>query len=370
MASRRFEDLHPDFQPIAREIIKRVNQKITSGWEAFITDGLRDMEEQRRIYAQGRTAPGKIVSNAKPGQSPHNFGLAIDVAFKRKSDGKVAWLYQFYDNYVAPVARSLGCDWGGDWKDFVDRPHIQMSGWRWKASQMDGYALNAPSSSMKTAYQKALAISKQLANGETVNTGGSGMSSDIYEGFDLNNLPKESVKEFIKVWAAQRDGKIISKEQAEARVKEAVEAIRSESDKRVQEVRNELNKQLKEVAEELKQLKEGRDKTLLELNEQLTAVQRENKALNEKLGAKTGQVNQLRKEYQFLIDQTKQSADKFLPGWKSYLTAGAVLLYGVYGLYIGDMTVQETMNYIFASGAITSLRFGIAKAEKPVVKTE
>ena len=36
-------------------------------------------DEQAKVYAQGRTAPGKIVTHAKPGHSNHNFGVAFDV---------------------------------------------------------------------------------------------------------------------------------------------------------------------------------------------------------------------------------------------------------------------------------------------------
>jgi len=38
------------------------------------------MEEQAALYAIGRTAPGKIVTKARPGESYHNHGLAYDWA--------------------------------------------------------------------------------------------------------------------------------------------------------------------------------------------------------------------------------------------------------------------------------------------------
>lgn len=72
MPSRRIEDLHPDLQPICREFIERalrarVNPLITCTW--------RSNEEQEELYAQGRTAPGRIVTRARAGQSAHNFTI-------------------------------------------------------------------------------------------------------------------------------------------------------------------------------------------------------------------------------------------------------------------------------------------------------
>ena len=54
-----------------------------------IVQSFRSAAEQARLYAQGRTAPGPIVTHAKPGTSYHEFGLAFDVAVLK--DGKPTW---------------------------------------------------------------------------------------------------------------------------------------------------------------------------------------------------------------------------------------------------------------------------------------
>lgn len=97
-----------------------------------ITDGFRTHEEQDALYAQGRTEPGNIVTNAKGGESYHNYGLAVDFAVE--ADGEVIWdvNYDGNDNgksdweEVAEIAKDLDFTWGGDWEDFKDYPHLQM----------------------------------------------------------------------------------------------------------------------------------------------------------------------------------------------------------------------------------------------------
>lgn len=99
----------------------------------MITDGFRSVAEQNRLYEQGRTTKGNIVTNAKGGESYHNYGLAIDFALKTSS-GNVIWDWQYDGNKngkadwaeVVSIAKSLGFEWGGDWAQFKDYPHLQM----------------------------------------------------------------------------------------------------------------------------------------------------------------------------------------------------------------------------------------------------
>jgi hypothetical protein len=120
MASRKIEDLYKDFQPLVRKFLDEANQ-LTSPWQTFITDGFRSFEEQDALFAQGRTTPGKIVTNARGGQSWHNYGLAVDVAFQK--DGKLSYDSGLYAK-IAPIGKRLGFIWGGDWKKFIDKPHF------------------------------------------------------------------------------------------------------------------------------------------------------------------------------------------------------------------------------------------------------
>ena len=123
MASRKIKDLYIDFQPLIIKLLERSNKK-TAPWRTFITDGYRSFNDQRELYAKGRTDPGKIVTHAKPGYSWHNFGLAVDIAFQK--DGKLSYSDRLYSTIV-PIAKELGLEWGGDWIRYKDRPHFQ---WR------------------------------------------------------------------------------------------------------------------------------------------------------------------------------------------------------------------------------------------------
>lgn len=122
------EHLHPYVHQKALELIERANKKLKD-YTVIITQGYRSIEEQNRIYEQGRSLPGKIVSNAKGGHSLHNYGLAIDFALKNKSTGAVIWNEKLTEwNTVVAIAKALGFEWGGDWTSFKDYPHFQMTG--------------------------------------------------------------------------------------------------------------------------------------------------------------------------------------------------------------------------------------------------
>ncbi|MCY8937324.1 M15 family metallopeptidase [Peribacillus frigoritolerans] len=103
-----------------------------------ISAGYRSLEEQANLFGQGRVYSynGKnysnlakpIVTNAKPGQSYHNYGLAIDF-FIVSDDGKRAiWTVDSKWQRVAAIGKDLGFKWGGDWSSFKDYPHLEMTG--------------------------------------------------------------------------------------------------------------------------------------------------------------------------------------------------------------------------------------------------
>lgn len=110
-----------------------LHPEVASRWEALrsacaaqgmvilLTQGLRTFAEQEALYAQGRTTPGKIVTNAPAGYSLHNFGRAFDIAFRVGS--KVTWEGPW--TTVGKLGESLGLTWGGRWRKFPDRPHFQ-----------------------------------------------------------------------------------------------------------------------------------------------------------------------------------------------------------------------------------------------------
>ena len=84
------------------------------------------MTEQERVYAQGRTAPGDIVSNARPGDSYHNYALAFDavpLAYKSMQNWNPSGLYW---RQIGAIGQSLGLEWGGSWTR-EDLPHFQLT---------------------------------------------------------------------------------------------------------------------------------------------------------------------------------------------------------------------------------------------------
>ena len=88
-----------------------------------VISGLRTYEEQAALYAKGRTAPGPKVTNAKPGYSWHNFGVAWDfVVFD--SNGQPLWNSPLMTR-CGKIGEELGLEWGGRWK-FQDKPHLQL----------------------------------------------------------------------------------------------------------------------------------------------------------------------------------------------------------------------------------------------------
>jgi peptidoglycan LD-endopeptidase CwlK len=92
------------------------------------TSGLRTFDQQTALYAQGRTTPGNIVTNARAGFSAHNYGVAVD--FVRDADPSTpgvqpTWAAADYQ-LLATEAEKLGLEAGAHWVSFKDAPHIQM----------------------------------------------------------------------------------------------------------------------------------------------------------------------------------------------------------------------------------------------------
>lgn len=97
---------------------------------AFITCTLRTNEEQLEVYLQGRKHPGKVVTNAKPGESMHNpdpeegKSRAFDIAFRPEDDPSGAtWDGPW--KTVGQIGRLVGLRWGGTFKTRVDQPHFE-----------------------------------------------------------------------------------------------------------------------------------------------------------------------------------------------------------------------------------------------------
>lgn len=124
--------LHPWLDYKLSLLLKKCAKK---GIYLIITEGFRTKEYQDALYAQGRTKPGKIVTGAKGSDyaSQHQWGIAFDIAmnYDVDGDGKVSddtWNAKGFKT-VARIAKSVGLGWGGDWKGFVDTPHLYIKKW-------------------------------------------------------------------------------------------------------------------------------------------------------------------------------------------------------------------------------------------------
>lgn len=120
---RGIEHLHPIVQIKARELQALCDSK---GLKLLITETFRTTAEQDALYAQGRTSPGKIVTNCKGNgyQSPHQWGVAFD--FCKNIKGQEYSDAAFFKT-VGQLAKSIGLFWGGDFKSFVDTPHLELA---------------------------------------------------------------------------------------------------------------------------------------------------------------------------------------------------------------------------------------------------
>ncbi|RWZ59901.1 peptidase M15 [Halobacillus fulvus] len=103
------------------------------GINVQISSGYRSNSDQQRLYNQGRTVSGNVVTNAKAGQSVHNYGLAVDYFLTTWDGSKATWTVNDDWRKVAELGKALGFEWGGDWRSFKDYPHLQLTGgltWR------------------------------------------------------------------------------------------------------------------------------------------------------------------------------------------------------------------------------------------------
>lgn len=145
---QRIQTLHPKIRKEVNDIyVNEVVPALTGKAICRFAYTLRTFKEQNDLYAIGRTklfdSNGKRlgkVTNAKGGQSIHNYGLAFDIvllkdrdsngSFETASwedtidfdkDGKADWME------VVNIFKNRGYEWGGDWKSFKDKPHFQKA---------------------------------------------------------------------------------------------------------------------------------------------------------------------------------------------------------------------------------------------------
>lgn len=146
----RIQLMHPDVRTEISAIYNAIDAALTGKAICRFAYTLRTYKEQNDLFALGRTVvnpngksakvpKGSIVTNAKGGQSYHNFGLAFDIVLLKDTkgngkfdsaswetnvdfdgDGKPDW------REIVTIAKQFGWEWGGDWK-FTDMPHFQKT---------------------------------------------------------------------------------------------------------------------------------------------------------------------------------------------------------------------------------------------------
>jgi peptidoglycan LD-endopeptidase CwlK len=118
----------PQTQRAARSFLTRAKNNF-AGFDVRILSGSRTYAEQDQLYKKGRFGnPPPKVTNARGGQSNHNFGIAWDVGIFQNGkyltgDTKAeAAIYK----QLASTAKTDDLEWGGDWTSIVDMPHYQL----------------------------------------------------------------------------------------------------------------------------------------------------------------------------------------------------------------------------------------------------
>jgi hypothetical protein len=132
---RRYSSLSLLFYPFRVEILEAVERARAAGYPVAVFETYRSLDRQSQLYNQGRTTPGKIVTNAKPGSSWHNYGLAVDIALYEDK----RWSWDFKPSEIAKYFESDLLIWGGTFKNF-DGPHYE---WKLKPSLEQAKAIVA-----------------------------------------------------------------------------------------------------------------------------------------------------------------------------------------------------------------------------------
>ena len=124
------------YPPLAGQLRDFESRLVAAKLPFYLYMGLRTFEDQDELYSQGRTKPGQIVTNARGGDSLHNYGLAADYVLDGQPDKPgIQWSWDTKADFNADgrgdwmqmgeIAGSCGLEWGGRWKRFPDLPHVQ-----------------------------------------------------------------------------------------------------------------------------------------------------------------------------------------------------------------------------------------------------
>jgi len=127
MASRKIQDLHLILGIAFEKAVLKYEELYPNSPIPFLTCTYRSNLEQDQLFSQ---VPK--VTNAKAGQSPHNYlpSLAFDIAFL-KTDKSLDWSninFKRFADILAQIDDRI--EWGGAWVKFKDAPHYQLKNWK------------------------------------------------------------------------------------------------------------------------------------------------------------------------------------------------------------------------------------------------
>lgn len=120
------EQLHPTYLKHYWNLCAELNETY---WAPY--SGRRSFKNQLELWQRGRTHEsisqgGRVVTNARPGDSAHNWGCATDWAeFRPEFVGQEIWNKANWQEFENAVHKSE-LVWGGDFKKLVDKPHCEL----------------------------------------------------------------------------------------------------------------------------------------------------------------------------------------------------------------------------------------------------
>lgn len=132
----RINKMHPKVRDEVREQYLTINTALPHGVRLRFSATHRTNSEQDALYRQRPK-----VTNAKGGQSIHNYGLAFDIVILYDRDGNgtfetASWALDSNWMRVVNFFKSRGWTWGGDWTSFKDYPHFEKTfGETWRTLQ-------------------------------------------------------------------------------------------------------------------------------------------------------------------------------------------------------------------------------------------
>lgn len=131
----RIAQAHPKIREELKQYYMECNNKLPKGVRLRFGYVYRSIAEQNVLYNQRPK-----VTNAKGGQSIHNYGLAFDYVIMLDKDNNgtfetIEWdLKSPYHKVVVDYFKSKDYEWGGSWKSFKDYPHFQKAfGHTWQS---------------------------------------------------------------------------------------------------------------------------------------------------------------------------------------------------------------------------------------------